>query len=147
MPGFPFPKQRLDPDLALAQRLLVGLCAVIAPYAFQIRFVKAPVHLPPPITRRAFSFQWTAVTGCRSRLVDDHALGIFRLPAWEECSLRTAVLILVRVIGEALLPIERSPLVEVWEGHIGVEPRRLDRHNVLERAIAGVSRHLCKRHL
>ena len=52
--------------------------------------------------------------------------------------MRTAVLILIRLIGKALLPIERGTLVKIRQRHIGTEAGVLQGDDILDRAIRRV---------
>src|SRR5262249_52057223 len=64
-------EERLDPDRALAHRLLVGGRAVIAPDALQIGLVEGAMDLPALPARGAGRFDRTGVAGGRVGAVGD----------------------------------------------------------------------------
>jgi hypothetical protein len=80
VPGFAFPKQGFNPDLALAHCLLIGLAAVVATHKVEIAFIEMTLDHAPLLTLGTFGFECTCVAAARIGLIDNDLLSIFGFP-------------------------------------------------------------------
>src|SRR6266545_1235291 len=105
---FPFSKQWFDPNLTLAHGLFIRLSTVVAPHKIQIGFIEMTFDRPPLLTLSTFGFKRAGVADARIRLIDDNLLGVFGFPPWENRPVWTDVVILLRIVGEAMLAKKRG---------------------------------------
>src|SRR3954466_13171851 len=110
MPLLGLGKQRLDPDLALADRLLVRLGRVVAAHALEVLGMEGTMHDASVVAGGASRLDWAGIAGSGSAPVNDDFLAILgRLPL-EGMVSRAAVFISLSVICEIRLDIDpRSP--------------------------------------
>src|SRR4051794_25475382 len=142
MPLLRFGKERLDPDLAFAHGLSVGLRRVVAPDPVEVGLVEAAADPPAAWRGRALLLERTGLAGCRWRLVDP-AMG--RLALREEAQHRpagAAVDVCCGVVAEVLLAEYPRPLADLRQREIGPDALVLERDDGLDRAVLGVGGHL-----
>src|SRR3954468_20425128 len=119
MPLLRFGKERLDPHLPFAHRLLVGLGGVVAADLVEILLVQGPVHDPAVVTGGALGLDGTGVASRGISAIDDLVFGVLGLPTWQELSLRTAIAILVGLVAKRPLAKERRTPIEVRQREEG----------------------------
>ena len=76
MPLLRLSKERFDPHLPFAHRLLVGLGRVIAAHLLQVVGMERPMHDAPVAAFRATLLEWAGVAGRGMDTVDNHSLGV-----------------------------------------------------------------------
>jgi hypothetical protein len=113
MPLLRFSEHRLDPDLALADRFLVGLRRVVATDLLKIVLIGRALDRPPAIAVRALGLDWTGIAGGRVSSVDHDPLGPLAARKGQRMALWAAILIPSGVVGELVPPVEGRPVLEI----------------------------------
>ena len=106
MPLLCFSNQRLDPDLPLADRLLIGLRRVVTLHPFQVGLIEAASYLAPVVIGRALALEPTGVAGGSRGPVGANPFGVF-VRAEAQCLVtRTVVDIGFGIGGEVVFAEE-----------------------------------------
>jgi hypothetical protein len=138
VPLLGFGKERLDPHLPFAHRLLIGLGEVVAAHFIEVVLVEGAVDHAPVVTGRALRFDRTDVAGRRVGAVEHLLFGELGLATQQELPLRAAVDVSLGVVDELVLSEKQCPAIEIGQGEVRPDARIFDADDVLDRAI-GVS--------
>jgi hypothetical protein len=134
-----FAEQRLDPHLPLPHRLLVGSGLVVGAHAVEVLDVQGPMDLAPLTAHGASRFERAGIADGGVSAVDHDAFGVLGFPSPKHLAFGAAVLVVLRIVGEAGRSIERRPLVEVRQRDVGVDLLVFDADDVLDRAVGRVA--------
>src|SRR5215203_834394 len=105
------------------------------------------MHDPAVVAPRAGGFDGAGITDRGVGPVDDFFLGVLGLPTWQALSLRAMVHVALRVVGELALAEKGRPPVEIRQREERPDAGVFDCHDVLDRAVGGVTRHLARAEL
>src|SRR5215207_2687199 len=131
MPFLGFGKEGLDPDLAFAHRLLVGLGDGAVDHAAML-------------AGRALGLDEASIADPRVRAIDDLVFGVLGLPARQELPLRAAVGVLNGIVAELPFAKKRRASLEVRQWEEGADARILERDDVLGGPVGGIAGHLLR---
>src|SRR5713226_7377342 len=139
MPLLAFAKERLDPDLALAQGLLIGRGLLVGPHALLHRRMKGAMDDAALRPRRTSRFHRTGIAGGGVGPV----LGLLGLvlptKRPQELPLRTAIDVLLGVVGEvSRAKVVGMPIPLIKQRHVGTDAHGVQGTDVLQRAVFGV---------
>jgi hypothetical protein len=90
----------------------------------------------------AGSFQRAGIADGGVGATDHDAFGVLGFPSPKHLALGAAVLVALRIVGEAGRSVERCPLVEVWQRDVGVDVLVLNGDDVLDGPVRRVAGHL-----
>src|SRR5215208_3694847 len=137
MPFLGFGKEGLDPDLAFAHRLLVGLGRVVAVDPVEIGLGDGAVDHAAMLAGRALGLDEASIADPRVRAIDDLVFGVLGLPARQELPLRAAVGVLNGIVAELPFAKKRRASLEVRQWEEGADARILERDDVLGGPVGG----------
>jgi hypothetical protein len=100
MPVFGFGKEWFDPDFPLVHGPLVGVSLVISFHALLIVRKKRTVDVPTTLVGSTVGFQGAGITRASWSTVFHKLCLLFSVRRQQELSLRAAILIMGRVLGE-----------------------------------------------
>src|SRR5215213_11480735 len=112
---------------------------MVTAHFFEVVLIKGAVDDATVVAGGALGLHSTRVAGCRVSPIDYLFLGVLGLATREALPLRTAVGVLLRIVGERALPEERGPAIEIGQGEERPDPGVLNRHDVLNRAVGRVA--------
>src|SRR5579884_140146 len=143
MPLFAFCEQWFDPHLALVERFLVGEGLLVAFHSFDILSKKGAVDVPAMLAFGTLRFQRASIADGRIGAI----LGLlcpFHSICWtQDVPLRTAVHILVSVVGKLCEPIiAHVVLASLGDGDVRSDMSCFDSFEVLSCSIEAVGSHL-----
>src|SRR5215213_493115 len=138
MPLLRLGKERLDPDLALPDRLLISLCLVIAPDLLEVVDVERPLHLAAVVAGGALGLHRAGIADSDLTAVRHHALGSLDRVATQGMVLRAAVPITLRIEDEVVMAVETGAVREVGQGQIGADAGVFDGDDVLGGPVLGI---------
>src|SRR4051812_32955425 len=113
MPLFRFGEHRLDPDLSLADRLLVRLRRMVATDLLKIVLIDRALDRATTIAGRARGLDGTDIADGRVSSVDHDPLGPLAARKGQRMALWTAILVPSGVVGELVPPVEGRPVLEI----------------------------------
>jgi len=141
MPLLGFSKERLDPDPALAHRLLVRRGLGVAPDSVEVGSMEGAADDASLAIGRALLLDRTGVADRGSSSVGVPLVLLVHPDQPQLLTLGTAVPIALGVVGEVLQAEEGRCGVHLVEGDEGRDPQLLDGADVRSSAVSGVSDH------
>src|SRR5215207_6432969 len=139
MPELGLGEERLHPHLPLAHGLLVRLGRVVGPHLFQVLGIERAMHDPAAAAFSAASLEWARIARRRVSPVDDGSFGRLDPLMHEQVTGWTVVGVPDGVVHKVVLAKEWSAVTHIRERNVGTDPSILQGHDVLDRAIGGVS--------
>ncbi len=107
-------------------------------------FIEAAFEGSTPLTFCAVFFEGASIAGSRIGSIYLCPFGIAVLFETQEGTLRARIDVLLRIILELPLSLERRAVVKVRQGHIGVDVLVCKRHDVVDGSVGRVSCHLTR---
>ena len=143
MPLLGLGKQRLDPDLALAQRLLVCGGRLVGSHPLQVLLAEgAPDGAPRLGAGRAVGPEGTGTAGRSPRAVEDALLGLGGVRAAQHLAVRAHIVVLHGVVGEFGGAEIGAVLLPVGQGDVSTDAHVFHRSDVRNGPVLGVASHL-----
>src|SRR5258708_19222970 len=123
MPLLAFAKEQLDPDLALAQGLLIGRGLLVGPHALLHRRMEGAMDDAALRPRRTGLFHRTGIADGGIRPVLDLLRLIFGTAPLEDLPLRTTIDILLGIVGKLVRAIQLwTPIPLINPPHLAPAP-------------------------
>src|SRR5215204_6764718 len=139
VPLLGLPEERLNPHLALAQRLLVGLGLSVGANPFEELLLEAPPDHAPVTSRRAFGLRGASIAGLGLRPVLGDPFGVGVGVQAQGFSLRAPVEVSLGLVDEPARSVVGAFLLEICSREVGADGRLLHGCYVFLGAVGGIA--------
>src|SRR3990172_295849 len=134
-----FAEERLQPDLPLPQRPLVGWQLTVALHSVDVGLIEGAEDVPAVGAGSALALDRAGIADGSLGLVDEDVVAITANPEAQLLALGTDIAVIDRVIGERLGGQVASALAEVRKGHEGADAVVLQALDVFDGPVGSVA--------